>query len=32
LVSAIDAIERALAPFDGIADDLLAGLPHGGIG
>ena len=29
---AIDAIEGALAPFEGIVDDLLASLPCGGLG
>lgn len=29
---AIDAIEGALAPFEGIVDDLLASLPRGGLG
>lgn len=29
---AIDAIEEALEPFAGIVDELLASLPHGGLG
>ncbi len=29
---ATDAIERALEPFKGIADELLASLPQGGLG
>ncbi len=29
---AIEAIEGALEPFEGIADELLASLPGGGIG
>ncbi len=29
---ALDALEAALAPFEGIVDELLAGLPHSGLG
>lgn len=31
-VRASDAVEGALEPFEGIADELLASLPGGGIG
>ena len=31
-LEAVDAIQQALEPFDGIVDELLASLPSGGLG